>query len=471
MTYSPNQLLAALDALLDHALAIDPAERGAWLAGIREEQPAMAAELEALLAEEAALDARGFLLDSPLAGTSRAEPSLTGRRIGAYTLERPIGQGGMGTVWLARRSDGRFEGSVAIKLLNLALLDPVGSERFRREGTVLARLSHPNIARLIDAGVTDDGQPYIVLEYVEGLRIDRYCDEQHLTPARRLERFLEVLGAVNHAHANLIVHRDIKPSNIIVATDGTVKLLDFGIAKLLEAESALGERSTLTDLGGSALTPEYAAPEQVSGGTVTTATDVYSLGVLLYVLLAGRHPTGEHHGSVAEHLRGILDTEPVRLSAAVAAGGEVADGEGVAEARSMPINRLRRLYAGDLENILAKALKKKPEGAVSHRRRVRRRSEPLPPAGAGERASRLLRLSRREISATPSSIGGCRHDRRGWPDRRDRIFRGADAGIPPPARRRGVRAEAGRRAGRVPDADALQHGPRAGHYARDPRPG
>ena len=280
--------LAALDALLRQALELEEPEREAWLARLRRDQPARASELEALLAERPRLDAAGFL--------SREDAShagLEGRQLGAYTLERPLGRGGMGTVWLARRSDGRYEGHAAVKLPNLALLDPVGSERFRREGTLLARLSHPNIARLLDAGVADGGQPFLVLEYVEGTRIDRYCDERQLPPEARLRLFLDVLGAVSHAHANLIVHRDLKPSNILVTRDGTVKLLDFGIAKLLQDGRSEAGDSTLTDAGGRVLTPEYAAPEQIRGEPVTIATDVYALGVLLYLLLAGRHPTVE----------------------------------------------------------------------------------------------------------------------------------------------------------------------------------
>jgi len=346
------RLLAALEPLLDEALDLAPDERAAWLAELRTNSPQLAREMEALLAAEDGLEVQGFLSGPVNADLPRPVPSLAGRRLGAYTLERPLGQGGMGTVWLARRSDGRYEGSVAVKLLNLALLDPVGSERFRREGTALASLAHPNIARLGDAGVTDDGQPFLVLEYVEGKPIDSYCDDERLSPERRVALFLQVLGAVAHAHANLIVHRDLKPSNILVTRDGTVKLLDFGIAKLLVDGAATGaDASTLTEAGGRALTPEYAAPEQISGGPVTTATDVYALGVLLYLLLAGRHPTGGESRSAAEHLRAIIDTEPPRLSAA-ATGAAV---------RASSLDRLRRLYAGDLDNIVGKALKKRPE--------------------------------------------------------------------------------------------------------------
>jgi serine/threonine-protein kinase len=351
MTPATPELLAALRPLLDQALDLSPSERDAWLARLQQENPVHAAELEALLAAEAGLDAKGFLSSSVWGDGTEGRAGLAGLRLGAYTLERPLGQGGMGTVWLARRSDGRFEGTAAVKLLNLALLDPVGAERFQREGTVLARLSHPHIARLLDAGVTDIGQPYLVLEHVVGERIDRYCDAHRLTPDKRIALFLDVIDAVSHAHANLIVHRDLKPSNILVSPDGTAKLLDFGIAKLLEEGAPGAEASALTDIGGRALTPEYAAPEQITGGQVTTATDVYALGVLLYLLLAGRHPTGEGSHSATEHLRGIMDTEPPRLSAAVTG----------AELRATSLDRLRRLYAGDLDNIVAKALKKRPE--------------------------------------------------------------------------------------------------------------
>jgi serine/threonine protein kinase/tetratricopeptide (TPR) repeat protein len=344
-------LLSALLPLVDQALDLAPPERAGWLAALRETQPELAAELEAVLVGEADLDTRGFLTEAAGVRGEWGLPGLAGQRLGAYTLERPLGQGGMGTVWLARRSDGRYEGTAAVKLLNLALLDAVGGARFRREGSLLARLSHPNIARLLDAGVTDGGQPYLVLEHVEGERIDRYADARHLPPDARIRLFLHVLSAVAHAHANLIVHRDLKPSNILVTADGTVKLLDFGIARLLEDGAPGAEASTLTDAGGRPLTPEYAAPEQVAGGTVTTGTDVYALGVLLYVLLAGRHPTGDGSRTPAEYLKGILDTEPPRLSSTVTS----------ADARATPLERLRRLYAGDLDNIVAKALKKRPE--------------------------------------------------------------------------------------------------------------
>ena len=226
----------------------------------------------------------------------------------------------MGSVWLAERCDGRFEGRAAVKLLNIALVGRAGEERFRREGTILARLTHPHIAHLIDAGVSPAGQPYLVLEHVDGQRID-LGGEHALGIEGRLRLFLDVLEAVAHAHANLIVHRDIKPANVIVSVDGQVKLLDFGIAKLLEGDAAWGDSPTgtsaLTRDAGAALTPEYAAPEQLAGGPVTTATDVYALGVFLYVLLSGQHPAGAAVRSPVPLMRAIVDEDPRRISDAV----------------------------------------------------------------------------------------------------------------------------------------------------------
>jgi serine/threonine-protein kinase len=274
----------------------------------------------------------------PAVGNSE---SLVGQTLGAYTLGAIIGRGGMGSVWLAHRSDGRFEGKVAVKLLNIALLGHGGEERFRREGRVLAKLAHANIARILDAGVTESSQPYLVLEYVKGIALDRYCEEQGLGVPGRINLFLDVLAAVGHAHANLIVHRDIKPSNILVTTSGAVKLLDFGIAKLMEDDNTTGVATLLTH-DGRALTPEYAAPEQVSNGPITVATDIYSLGTLLYVLLSGQHPISAGSMSIPQLVRALLENEPLRLSAAT------------------KDPKLKRTLRGDLDNIVAKALKKSP---------------------------------------------------------------------------------------------------------------
>ena len=284
---------------------------------------------------------------------------MAGRSVGGYTLVRPLGAGGMGTVWLAERSDGRFEGHVALKFLNLSGLDDAARERFRREGTLLARLSHPNIARLFDAGVSDAGQPFLVLEHVEGTRIDRYADDHGLGVGARLTLLLQVADAVAHAHANLVVHRDLKPSNVLVDGSGRTKLLDFGIAALVD-ESATASPSTLTLASGAALTPEHAAPEQAAGGTVTTATDVYALGVLLYQMLTGRHPTMPGEGaSHAVILRALAECQPRRPSDVVSAFQAVdPDCRRILDARNTSRDRLARACQGDLDTIAAKALKK-----------------------------------------------------------------------------------------------------------------
>lgn len=309
-----------LQPLLDHAFDLAPSERSSWLSSLRETSGDLVDEVEEILAQERSADEAGFLLDR---ADVTSNVTLVGMRIGAYTVESAIGQGGMGSVWLGRRTDGRFEGKAAIKILSLSLLTPAGEARFRREGSVLARLSHPGIAKLLDAGVSPTGQPYLVLELVDGTAIDRYANDRSLGRDERLGLFLQVLRAVGHAHANLIVHRDLKPSNILVTSDGVVKLLDFGIARLLDAS----EEGVTAD-GGRALTPAFAAPEQVRGGEVTTATDVYALGVLLYLMLSGRHPTAEAADEHDGLLRALFERIPSPLG------------------------------LGDLDSILAKALRK-----------------------------------------------------------------------------------------------------------------
>jgi eukaryotic-like serine/threonine-protein kinase len=326
-----------LSAYLDQALELAPEERGGWLASLQARDAGLAGELAELLRTGEEVHREGFLEGSP--APLLEQSSLAGMTVGAYTLQAPIGEGGMGSVWLASRSDGRYDAKVAIKLLKLALIGHAGEERFRREGQLLARLTHPNIARLIDAGVAPGGQPYLVLEHIEGEPIDRYCEAAGLDVTQRVRLLLHVLSATAHAHANLIVHRDIKPGNVLVSRQGQVKLLDFGIAKLLEEQPHASE---LTLEAHRVLTPEYCAPEQLLGEPVTTATDVYALGVLLYLLLCGQHPAGAATGSPAQMVKAVLDQVPRRIS-------EVADS-----------TRLKRTLRGDLDNIVAKALKKRP---------------------------------------------------------------------------------------------------------------
>jgi eukaryotic-like serine/threonine-protein kinase len=341
-----------ISALLDELLDLDDAQRTARLSHLRRENPALADQLAALLAHHQAAQLEQFLDGACVDHSGLAD--LAGRTFGGYTLDRPLGQGGMGSVWLARRSDGRYEGCAAVKLLNLGSLGRNGAERLRHEANALAKLSHPNITHIIDAGVAA-GQPYLVLEYVEGDPIDQWCDIQRLGVEARLRLFLQVLAAVSHAHGRLILHRDLKPSNILVTKDGTAKLLDFGIAKLLEGDGQTAIPSELTRMGGAAMTPEYAAPEQLLHTEVTTATDVYALGVLLYVLLVGKHPTASPTGTPIDQMQALVETEPERPSDA-ATGGYAE----VAQLRGTSAQQLSRVLRGDLDNIVAKALKKEP---------------------------------------------------------------------------------------------------------------
>jgi eukaryotic-like serine/threonine-protein kinase len=356
-------LWRTLSPYLDEALELDAKQLPDWLAALDATAPEVAAELRTLLAEHQAIQDSGFLDRVVQVHVRPAPPSLSGQVLGAYRLLSLIGHGGMGSVWLAERCDGRFEGRVAVKLLNVALMGRAGEERFRREGNILARLTHPNIARLIDAGVSPQGQPYLVLEHVDGQAIDCHCDENALGVEARLRLFLDVLDAVTHAHANLVVHRDIKPGNVLVSVDGHVKLLDFGIAKLLERDEATLEGTRSVDTApltrdAWAATPQYAAPEQVAGGVVTTATDVYALGLLLYVLLTGTHPVGAAAQSPATLMHAIVAVTPPRPSDLV----------GLSEAPDARVShavrcgttpaRLRRMLRGDLDTIIAKALKK-----------------------------------------------------------------------------------------------------------------
>ena len=257
-----------------------------------------------------------------------------------YRVIGLLGRGGMGEVWLACRSDGRFEAQCAIKFLDGAVSQEKLAERFRREGRLLARLAHPNIARLLDAGATADGKQFLVLEYVDGDRIDRYCDSHDLDVEARIRLFMDALLAVAHAHSNLVVHRDLKPSNVLVTRGGAVKLLDFGIAKLIGAQRPEGDESTRTLVDEIVLTPEYAAPEQLLGELPSTATDVYQLGMLLYVLLIGRHPL-QTVGTRADRIRAAL-------SGLVPRASDLATGA------------LRKKLRGDLDAILATALHTDP---------------------------------------------------------------------------------------------------------------
>jgi serine/threonine protein kinase/tetratricopeptide (TPR) repeat protein len=303
-----------------------------------------------------------------------AADTSAGILVGPYRLIREIGRGGMGTVYLAVRNDDVFQKRVAIKILDRGAHNAGVLGRFRTERQILASLEHPYIAGLLDGGTTADGAPYFAMEYVDGQPISDYCDSRQLDTTERLQLFRKVCAAVQYAHQNLIIHRDIKPGNVLVTGDGTPKLLDFGIAKLLNPELG-GHALAPTMMGALLMTPEYASPEQVRGETVTTATDVYSLGVLLYELLTGQPPYRLESRAPAEVARVVCESVPVRPSTVVTTIRYVPDANAVTEAQDAPSDRpraytgprtavdterLRRRLAGDLDNIVLKALSKEP---------------------------------------------------------------------------------------------------------------
>ncbi|MGY0505732.1 protein kinase domain-containing protein [Luteimonas sp. e5] len=337
-----------LSAELDVLIELDPAAREAHLATLQAEDANFVSDLRELLAQQASTDS---LLDSPLV-TAPPGPR-EGEEVGPYRLIKLLGEGGMGQVWLAERSDGLYQRRVALKLLRPGLADPGLRLRFTREREILARLAHPHIARLLDAGIGANGQPYLALEEVEGEGILHYCRSRGLGLRPRLELFRQVCEAVSHAHANLVVHRDLKPSNILVNAEGEVRLLDFGIAKLLDGDAA--DPPEVTRTGVRSFTLHYAAPEQIRGEPVGTRSDVYSLGVVLYELLAGQKPYRLKQPTSAQWEQAILAEEPLRPSQAVARGGDDEVVPGIDR------RRWARMLSGDLDNIIGKALSKEPE--------------------------------------------------------------------------------------------------------------
>lgn len=337
MTQSDSSRWAEVSPYLDAALELDPQQREPWLAALASSHPGLAEELRGLLELHTANCASGFMERSPLA----AEESLVGQQIGPYTVERLLGRGGMGSVWLARRSDGKFEGRVAIKLLDRRGLGRDAANQIRHEASLLARLSHAHIARLFDAGVRVNGQPYLILEYVEGQPIDRYCRERQLSLPARLRLFLSVLEAVAHAHAQLVVHRDLKPSNVLVTPEGVVKLLDFGVAALQPMHHA--DPTATIESGPQGVTPGYAAPEQLRGQPVSAASDVYALGVLLHVLVTGAHPYGAGGSTHTELVRATLADDASPASERLPRGAE------------------RRRVRGDLDAVISRAMSREPE--------------------------------------------------------------------------------------------------------------
>jgi len=339
-----------IDRVFAAALELPPSERAAFLDGACGDDSDLRRAVEGLLAAD---QKNASFLEHPagelLAATLAEEEPREGERLGAYRLLRQIGSGGMGTVYLARRDDAQYQQQVAVKILRRGLESTEALHRFLAERQILARLEHPNIARLYDGGTTEDGRPFLVMELVDGLPVDQYCDRHKLSVDQRLDLFRRICGAVQYAHQNLLVHRDLKPGNILVTPEGEPKLLDFGIAKQLELGGP--EAATLTRTGLRVMTPNYASPEQVKGEAITTASDVYSLGVLLYELLVGRSPYRATTDLPHEVERAICEQEPVRPSLADLS-------EEAAGARGTRPQALRRRLEGDLDNIVQKALRK-----------------------------------------------------------------------------------------------------------------
>jgi len=379
-----------------HASALDAAARSLYLERSCGDDGELRAEVVSLLCAHATADA---ILDRPagdylpLSALEDPEDQWQGRRIGAYELVECLGRGGMGEVWRARRADAQYDKEVAIKLVRVGYDTAFVLQRFKAERQILATLEHPNIARLIDGGVTAEGEPYLVMELVDGAPIDQYCESGSLSVAERLRLFREVCAAVSYAHQRLVVHRDLKPGNILVTREGTIKLLDFGIAKLLQPTPADGVTHDATRTTMRALTPAFSSPEQILGLHITTATDVYSLGVVLFHLLTGRSPYRSSLSSTRDAIRDVCETEPLKPSAAAAHPA------GAGKTRALPDR--------DLDAITLRALRKEPEkryGSVEQLSEdVRRYLAGLPVSARDDqfayRAGKFLRRHRVEVAA------------------------------------------------------------------------
>jgi serine/threonine-protein kinase len=383
----------ALSALMDEVLALPPAQRASWVEALDGDRAAHREALRAWLIAQHQVAEDDFLetlprLNPPAAsglGSASAEPA-EGVQVGPYRLLRELGGGGMGTVWLAERADGGLARQVALKLPRLSWGLATG-ERLQRERDILASLEHPHIARLYDAGTDALGRPYLAMEFIDGLTIDRHCREHELPLAERIGLMLQVAAAVAHAHARLVVHRDLKPANILVTRDGQVRLLDFGIAKLLAGE--LTADTALTQLVGHALTPEYASPEQIRAEPLSTASDIYSMGVVAYELFSGQKPYRLERASSAAMAQAIATSDPPLASLAA------------------PTQPLSKQLRGDLDAILNKALKKDPAQrypsadafAEDLRRHLAREPVQAQPDRLGYRAGRFVSRYRLQVGA------------------------------------------------------------------------
>lgn len=408
-----------LKQIFNHALKLEGGERKAYLEEVCGEDPKLKKEVESLLEAydtPGALDhLPGKLMKSVLSHHAAIEKK--GEQIGPYQILEVLGHGGMGSVYLAERADGQFEQRVALKLLQTGFTSDNQSRRFLAERQILASLNHENIARLLDGGVTDDGQPWFAMEYVDGQPIDEYCDAHQLTINQRLKLFLNVCDAIQFAHGKLVVHRDLKPSNIFVTKDGKVKLLDFGIAKILAPNGKLPEQSRITKPGLLPLTPSYASPEQVQGGTMTTASDVYQLGVVLYELLTGCRPYKVSDRTPSEVERIICEEQPTRPSAAVT--NVLADQNdtekiscNISRNRQTPAAQLLKAIKGDLDTIILKTLRKESDRrydsveqlAADLRHYLNGRPVNAHPDSLSYRAGKFIRRHKTGVSATAAIV-------------------------------------------------------------------
>jgi serine/threonine protein kinase/tetratricopeptide (TPR) repeat protein len=400
-----------IEAIVLSALEVSPQEREAFLEKECADDFDLREEVESFLAldddSEKFINAPAVAFAAELFAEEKKD-TIVGKRIGHYKIEKEIGHGGMGAVYLATRDDDQYKKQVAIKLLRSGLDTEDIRRHFRYERQILASLEHPNIARLLDGGTTEDGLPYFVMEYVEGIPLHKFCDEKNLSTIERLKIFRAVCDAISYAHRNLIIHRDIKPSNILVTADGTPKLLDFGIAKLLDPEHLQESKHTITTLR--AMTPEYASPEQVRGLSVTTASDIYSLGVVLYELLCGQRPYFFDTRKPEEIIRAVCETEPDRPSSVVRCPLLVVSGKTTKHNGQRTTDdgrKNRKSLKGDLDNIVLKAIRKEPERRYASVEQfsddIRRHIEGLPVSARadtfGYRATKFIQRHRVGVAA------------------------------------------------------------------------
>lgn len=410
--------LGWLEAAFEEARILEGEEREDFLIEFAVRHPDLIDELRALLAADAnSANTVADMVGAAVETVARDNGDIWhDQTIGVWTIKRRLGEGGMGSVFLVERTDGSYRQTAALKLTASRLLGDDAHSRFRAERQILANLTHPNIATLIDGGTHEGGMPFLVMEFIEGERIDEHCDAAGLGIEQRLRMFVKVCDAVDYAHRNLVVHRDLKPSNILVAANGEPKLLDFGIAKLLE-ESAIEMTIMQTREEARAMTPQYASPEQVRGEKVTVGTDVYALGVLLYRLLSGRSPYGSSLTTSREVENAILDQEPTRPSHSlddVAPDGGSPSAQEIGEQRGLSASELRSRLRGDLDNIVLKCLQKEPDRRYASVRDLTRdierylRHEPISARGddLAYRVRKFARRNARALMATTAVVLG-----------------------------------------------------------------